>query len=323
MKAKSIKVAAIQLETRIGDVPHNIQACEQLALQAIEQGARWIALPEFFNSGVSFNDRMIEAIEFEHGASARFLQQFSLEHSVIIGGSFMCRLKKQDGSPAGVRNRYLCFSNGELIGQHDKDLPTMWEAAFYEEGDQGDTGELGIVSDQGHDIRIGTAVCWEFLRTQTARRLQGKIDVLIGGSHWWSIPENWPKFVTRRMEQNNSHNFISTVRETARLIGAPVIHASHCGKFEGKFPSIPGLTYRGELEGHAAIIDGAGNILAHRSKEEGAGIVFAEISPGYIGSAEKIPNSYWLRKRGLLPAMSWTMDGFFGKRWYKKNVLNK
>lgn len=40
MKAKSIKVAAIQLETRIGDVPHNIQACEQLALQAIEQGAR-------------------------------------------------------------------------------------------------------------------------------------------------------------------------------------------------------------------------------------------------------------------------------------------
>lgn len=321
MKPTTIKAAAIQLETRMGDTIRNLRACQDLAEQAVEQGASWIALPEFFNTGANFDPALVDKIESQQGPSAQFLQNFSAKHNVVIGGSFMCRLNKPDGSPAGVRNRYLCFSNGELVGIHDKDLPTMWEAAFYEEGDVGDTGELGSVNHQGDDIRIGSAVCWEFLRTQTARRLQGKIDVLIGGSHWWSIPENWPKFITRRMEQNNSHNFISTVRETARLIGAPVIHASHCGKFEGKFPSIPGLTYRGELEGHAAIIDSEGNILAHRSKEEGQGFIIADIKPGYNGRNEAIPDTFWLRKRGLLPTISWIADGFMGKRWYKKNVL--
>lgn len=319
MKATTIRAAAIQLEPRFGDTRHNLNACLELAEEAVNQGAAWIALPEFFNTGAIFDPQMVDVIENEQGVSAKFLQEFSAKHDVVIGGSFICRLQKPDGSPAGVRNRYLCFSNGELIGRHDKDLPTMWEAALYEEGDVNDTGELGSIEG----VRVGTAVCWEFLRTQTARRLQGKIDVLIGGSHWWSIPENWPKLLTRKLEKYNSDNFIKTVQETARLIGAPVIHASHCGKIESQFPSIPFMNYKGKLEGHTAIINAEGEILAHRSKEQGQGIVIADITPGYSGSNQKIPDTFWLRSRGVLPTISWTMDGFFGKRWYKKNVLNK
>jgi len=123
------------------------------------------------------------------------------------------------------------------------------------------------------------------------------------------------------MASDNSHNFITTVRETARLTGVPVIHASHCAEFESDFPSVPFLKYRGQLEGHAAIIDAEGNTLAHRSKEEGEGFIIAEVEVGYNGIEEKIPDSFWLRKRGLLPTFSWIADGFFGKRWYKKNVL--
>lgn len=318
-----LRVAAIQLDTKIADVPANLEASERLALQALEAGAQWIALPEFFNSGVNFSDEMINAIELENGPSATFLQQFSQLHQVVIGGSFLCRLTRADGSPAGVRNRYLCFNKGELVGHHDKDLPTMWEAAYYENGDPGDDGVLGTIQHNGDEVRTGTAVCWEFLRSQTSRRLQGKIDVLIGGSHWWSIPENWPKFITRRMEEKNYHNFIATVQQTARLIGAPVIHGSHCGKFEGKFPSVPGINYCGELEGHAAIIDGYGNILAHRSKEEGEGFVIADIVPGRVESKIAVPDRYWLRNRGVLPTFSWIADGFMGRRWYKKNILDK
>ena len=314
-----LRVAAIQLETRIADVAANLKACERLALQALEAGAQWIALPEFFNSGVNFSDEMLSAIETENGPSATFLQQFSSQHQVVIGGSFLCRLTRADGSPGGVRNRYLCFNNGERVGYHDKDLPTMWETAFYENGEPGDDGVLGEIDG----IRTGTAVCWEFLRSQTARRLQGNIDVLIGGSHWWSIPENWPRWFTRNMTAENSFNFISTVRDSARLLGVPVIHASHCGHFTSKHPSIPFIPYRGQLEGHAAIIDGHGNILAHRSKEEGEGFVIADITPGSVGSNLPVPAAYWLRSRGFMPTYSWILDGFFGRLWYKKNVLNK
>jgi predicted amidohydrolase len=313
---KKIIAAAIQLDTRIGDSAYNLARCEHLAEQAIAEGASWIALPEFFNTGVNFDPQLVSKIETEEGISAQLLQRLSAQHQIVIGGSFMCRITNSDGSIAGVRNRYLCFSNGTLVGRHDKDLPTMWEAAFYEGGEPSDTGELGPVDG----IRVGTAVCWEFLRTQTARRLQGKVDVIIGGSHWWSIPENWPAFLTRGMEEKNSHNFITTVQETARLIGAPVIHASHCGRFESKFPSIPGLRYQGVLEGHTAIIDGHGRILAHRSKEEGEGIAIAKLTLGQLNNNHKIPKQFWLRKRGLLPTISWHLDGYFGKRWYNKNV---
>jgi len=321
---KKIIAAAIQLDTRIGDTTYNLARCEHLVEQAIAKGASWIALPEFFNTGVNFDPQLVSKIETEEGMSAQLLQRLSTLHQIVIGGSFMCRITNSDGNLAGVRNRYLCFSNGKLIGRHDKDLPTMWEAAFYEGGEPSDTGELGLVDG----IRVGTAVCWEFLRTQTARRLQGKVDVIIGGSHWWSIPENWPAFLTRNMEEKNSENFIATVQETARLIGAPVIHASHCGRFESKFPSIPGLRYQGILEGHAAIIDGHGKILAHRSKEEGEGFVIAELTLGQVtlgqlDTKHKIPKQFWLRKRGLLPIISWHLDGYFGKRWYNKNVKSK
>ncbi|RKW98663.1 hypothetical protein D9B85_13445, partial [Corynebacterium diphtheriae] len=106
------------------------------------------------------------------------MQGFSKKHSVVIGGSFLCRVPE-----GGVRNRYLCFSNGRLIGKHDKDIPTMWESSFYESADKND---LGIIGDVG-GVRIGSAVCWEFMRTNTSRRMKNQVDIVMGGSHWWSM----------------------------------------------------------------------------------------------------------------------------------------
>jgi predicted amidohydrolase len=193
-KAKKVIAAAIQLDTEIGNTQHNLGASERLANEALTAGASWIALPEFFNTGVCWNPDLVKAIEYENGPSATFLRDFSSKNSVVIGGSFMCRVPE-----GGVRNRYLCFDNGKLVGKHDKDLPTMWENAFYEGGDPSDTGVLGSIDG----VRVGSAMCWEFLRTQTARRLRGKVDVIMGGSHWWSMPKNWPKYLLEKSEEYN------------------------------------------------------------------------------------------------------------------------
>ena len=263
----TVVAAAIQLDTEIGNTEKNLTACERLAEEALSSGATWIGLPEFFNTGISWNPDLLNAIEYEDGPSANFLRNFSQKHSVVIGGSFLCRVPE-----GGVRNRYLCFSKGELIGKHDKDLPTMWENAFYEGSDDNDSGIVGEIEG----IRVGSAVCWEFIRTQTARRMQGKVDVIIGGSHWWSPPSNWPKFLVEKAAIYNNDNLMKSVQETARLIGAPVIHASHCNTFKCKMLGFPLLTYHGALEGNTAIIDASGKILARRRKEEGEGVVIAK-----------------------------------------------
>lgn len=310
MMKKPIKVAAIQLATKIGDSKANIASCEPLALRAVQEGAKWIALPEFFTTGVSWNPRIVNAIQNADGEAVNFLQDFSARHQVVLGGSFLCRLS--DGS---VRNRYLCFASGTLVGKHDKDLPTMWENYFYEGGEASDIGVLGT-----HDgIRIGAAVCWEFMRTMTARRLRNQVDVIMGGSCWWSIPTNFPKFLQRLWEPSNKHSSLACVQDNARLIGLPVIHAAHCGQIECPMPGLP-IKYQGYFEGNAAIIDAGGHVLAHRSAEQGEGIVCAEILPGTQETTEQIPDRFWLRDRGILPAFAWHHQRWLGKRWYKQNV---
>lgn len=307
-----IKVAAIQLATQVGDSSANIAGCERLSLQAVREGARWIALPEFFNTGVSWNPRIVDAIQTTEGTAANFLRDFSARHRVVLGGSFLCRLP--DGS---VRNRYLCFASGVFVGQHDKDLPSMWENFFYEGGDPADSGVLGTYDN----IRVGAAVCWEFMRTMTARRLRNQVDVIIGGSCWWSIPTNYPDWIRRRWELTNSRNTLAAVQDSARLIGAPVIHASHCGVVECPTPGMP-IKYRGYYEGNAAIVDAHGQLVAHRNAAEGEGIVCAEISVGSRSADMEIPERYWLRKRGLLPTIAWHQQRWLGRRWYARNVRN-
>ena len=310
---KPVKVAAIQLATKIGDSNTNIASCERLALLAIKETACWIALPEFFTTGVSWNPKIVEAIQNIDGTAAIFMRDFSAKHQVVLGGSFLCRLS--DGS---VRNRYQCYVNGSLLGQHDKDLPTMWENYFYECGDSNDSGIIGTYDN----TRIGAAVCWEFMRTMTARRLRNQVDVIMGGSCWWSIPTNFPGMLQRLWEPANNHCSLAAIQDSARLIGAPVIHAAHCGEIECPMPGLP-IKYRGYFEGNAAIVDASGQVLAHRSTSEGEGIVCAEISMGAQATTEEIPHRYWLRNRGFLPAFAWHHQRLLGRRWYKRNVRRK
>ena len=305
-----VLAAAIQVDTDIGNVPSNLKRCERLVAEATLAGATWVALPEFFNTGISWDPNLANTIEDEQGPSARFLQALSKKHAIVLGGSFLCRVPE-----GGVRNRYLCFNQGVLVGRHDKDYPTMWESAFYEGGCSDDTGELGHIDG----MRVGTAVCWEFLRTVTSQRLKNKVDVIIGGSHWWSTPTNWPAWLQNILEPNNKNNTLQAVQDTARLVGVPIIHASHCNNFTCKIPGMF-LKYQGYLEGNAAIIDAQGKVLASRTREEGEGLVLAEICLGAIETADNIPDRFWLRSRGIFPAFSWHFHGILGHRWYKKNI---
>ncbi len=313
-RGKWEKVAAVQLATKIADSSANIASCEKLALSAVHEGARWIALPEFFNTGVAWNPKLADAIETDSGPAASFLRDFSARHGVVIGGSFLCRI-----SGAEVRNRYMAFAGGTLIGQHDKDLPTMWENAFYQGGDPDDTGVLGLYGS----TRVGAAVCWEFMRTMTARRLRGRVDVIMGGSCWWSIPEKiLPRLIRDPWEAENAFNALAAVQDTARLAGVPVIHAAHCGSIGCPMFGLP-LPYRGYYEGNAAVIDAAGRVVACRKHTEGEGIVCAEVSLRAVPVNEEIPDRFWLRSRGLLPWIAWHYQRWLGRIWYRGHVVRR
>jgi predicted amidohydrolase len=207
----------------------------------------------------------------------------------------------------------LAAPDGEVAGRHDKDLPTMWENALYVGGD-----DDGVI-DAG-PFTAGAAVCWELMRSQTARRLRGRVDVVIGGSNWWSIPPWPPAAVTRRMERRNHATAHRAPAVFGRYAGAPVIHAAISGGVRCPMPELPVVTYDGRFEGGALIADAGGRVLALRGPDEGAGIVVADVELGRVPPAEPVPSRFWLHRRGAVASAAWHSQRIAGRRWYRRHV---
>jgi predicted amidohydrolase len=306
-----MRAAAIQLDARVADVDvaANLEACERLADEAGSAGADCIVLPEFFPTGIGFVPELADAALRPDGEATELLRSLALRHGALVGGSFLCR----DGD-GEVRNAFLLATpDGEIAGRHDKDLPTMWENAFYTGGNDDGVMEAG-------DLTVGAAVCWELMRTQTVRRLRGRIDLALTGSGWWSLSDNWP--LTKRLERANHARAIKAAETFALYVGAPVVHAAHAGDLECPMPWSP-LPYRGHFEGGARVCDAEGRVLACRDRHDGEGIAIADVEPGRREPLRQPPDSFWLHDRGAVAAFAWNYQRLHGRPWYRKHVAGR
>jgi predicted amidohydrolase len=305
-----VRAAAIQMDTVVADVAANLDACERLGDAAAADGADWILLPEFFTTGIAFREELADAALAPDGAATDLLRDLATRHGATVGGSFLCR--DDDGH---VRNAFLLVGpDGQVLGRHDKDLPTMWENAFYVGGD-----DDGVI--QAGELVAGAAVCWELMRSQTVRRLRGRVDVVVGGSCWWSVPPWPPQALTRRLESSNAATAGIVAERFARLVGAPVVHAAHTGSFECPSPWMP--RYRGYFEGGAVIADADGRVLARRDRDEGEGFAIADVTPGRRRALDEVPGRFWLHSRGPAAATAWTVQRLHGRRWYERHVAHR
>ena len=306
-----MRVAAAQLEVALGDVPTNLAACESIARDAARDGAEAIALPEFFTTGAAFVPELAGAALAPDGAATEMLLRVARDEDVLVGGSFLCR--DADGE---VRNAFFLAGPDGLLGRHDKDLPTMWENALYVGGN-----DDGVIETA--ELAIGAAVCWEFMRTATARRLRGRVDLVLGGSNWWTFPSWLPGPYRRRADAANSALAARAPAVFGRYVGAPVVHAAITGSFECPMPELPAVRYRGRFQGGAQIADADGRILARREGGEGSGYVIAEVQARRSESHEPVPNRFWLHRRGALPAVIWNTQRVLGRRWYERHVRGR
>ena len=307
-----MRVAAVQLEVALADVERNLAESERLVREAARGGAELVALPEFFTTGAAFVPELRDAALAPDGPATELLVTLGREEGIWVGGSFLCR--DPDGE---VRNAFvLAGPDGELRGRHDKDLPTMWENAFYVGG-----SDDGVI-DAG-PFTAGAAVCWEFMRSATARRLAGRVDVVVGGSNWWSIPAWPPRAVTTRLERSNARTARTAPAVFGRLVGAPVVHAAICGEFSCRMPELPVLPYEGHFQGGALVAAADGTVLALRERERGSGVAIADVDVGRVEPIAPIPSRYWLHPRGAVAAAAWNTQRLHGRRWYARHVRGR
>ena len=302
-----IRGAAVQMHARLADPPYNIAQAGDLAEQALKDGARIVALPEFFTTQIIYDERLWGCALPPENPAIDMMRSLAERYEAMIGGSY---LELRDGD---VFNTYALVEPGGAVHKHDKDQPTMVENAFYVGG-----GDPGIA--QTALGRIGMAVCWETIRTRTVARLAGQVDLLMTGSHWWTEPGwRFPKALWRSLHRYNTDLMARTPSVFAKMVGAPSVHAAHCGPLEGITLLTPrrGLQTRSQLMGETQIVDGEGRILARRRKEEGPGVAAAQITPGAL-QPEPAPRRFWIDDLPLIFRLLWHHQNAVGRRAYAR-----
>jgi predicted amidohydrolase len=276
-----IRAAAIQMKPSLGDVATNLAQAEQLLEEAVRRGAKWILLPEMFTTAAAFHEDMVTGIRPIDGAPAQLVRDKATRHGVTVGGSF---LAEQAGQ---VHNSFLLFLPNGSHYRHDKDQPTYWESCYYRDGD-----DDGVLHTPAGDI--GVALCWEMIRSRTARRLRGKVQLLLAGSTWWTLPDEADSDHPYR--KANLEMLQQAPPRLARMLGVPVVHASHAGPFSGfDSPELPDVEYASHYLGETMICDASGERLAGRSMQEGAGVVVADVDvPDTPVPTEAVPERFWL-----------------------------
>ncbi len=299
-----MRVAAVQLRTVIGDIDANLAACERLADTTAVEGTEWIVLPEFFTTGVGFFPELAERSLPPDGVATELLLSLARRHGAVVGGSFLCR--DADGH---VRNAFLLATPEGVAGRHDKDIPTMWENCFYVGGT-----DDGLIKVGG--VTAGVALCQEFNRARTVERLRGRADIVVGGSFTWGAP-GWMPF--RGYLQSSIERYTDWAPRFARLVGCPVVEATHCGRMRCKTPLLP-LPYETSLGGGAIVCDAAGRVLARRAACEGEGVAVAEVEAVRIETVGRQPKGFWIQELDPLSKAGWHVQGWHGRRWYRRHV---
>lgn len=304
------RVAAIQMDAKVGAIRENLAQAERFLLEAVAMGAQVIALPEFFTTPIVENKVLWRCSLPPENPALDLLKNVATTHGVLVGGSY---LEKRGPD---VFNCYVLVRSDGTVTRHDKDLPTMIENAYYRGG-----------SDDGlHQTplgRVGTAVCWETIRTQTVKRLDTQVDFLMTGSHWWAPPVNWKvgRRFMRTMDRMNREIMRETPARFAQMLGVANIHAAHCGPLRGTIPLWPNgrwsAPFNSYLVSETQIIDNQGNLVARRSAEEGPGVIYADLDLNPRPPTLPVPDRFWIPELPLRFRLFWQQQNWCGNALYE------
>ena len=341
MERSAQRVAVIQFEPKLGDINANLSRADALVRDALNKGARWVVLPEFFPSGTAMHPSLFGSYQPVDGRPTEMLRDLAKLGRAYVCGSFLTK----SGSDA-FNTLVLACPDGSTF-THDKDFPTMvFESAFYAGGEddayaqrlsedgartasQRVPARVGSSSDGAFThsgTSIGTALCWEIVRSRTAKRLVGKVDILLASSGWWTAdPErDWPGLRPEQARTGwNEHQALITAapQRMARMLGVPVVHANFTGPNPGYATLAFDRVANGRYLGSSQIVDAEGKTVARLGAEQG--VLIAEVAIGRQPVTEKISDDFWLPEVAEGMRRRWTTTGATGRDYYLKETRAK
>jgi predicted amidohydrolase len=254
-----IKIAAIQMASG-PQVSANLNEAERLIEVAANQGAKLVALPEYFAiMGLKETDKVAVREEEGKGPIQAFLSKMAKKHKIwLIGGS----VPLSSNFPNKVRNSCLVYDDkGKQVARYDKihlfglDLGNE----HYHEEKTIESGNQIQVIDTPFG-KIGLSICYD-LRFPELYRAMGEVNMIVVPAAFTDTTgkAHWETLIRARAIENLCY------------VIAPAQGGYH-------------LSGR-ETHGNSMIVDPWGVILDRLPR--GSGVVIATMNPQYQASLRK------------------------------------
>lgn len=303
---RKIRVAAVQMECRPGDVEHNLAHAETMVTGAVDQGTELVLLPELMPSGYLLTEEIWNAAETVDGRSVTWLLSTAARLGIYLGFSFL-EAEGEDFYNSFV----LANPDGKLIGRVRKNPPASVEAYFYRAG----SDRHVIESDLG---RIGVGICYEnLLYDQMCFLYDENVDLVLspfaGGRPKPFIPGD-----TKRFDQM----LINSRSVFAKTLGVPVVMANRVGPLETDLPGrLPHL--KSSFPGLSSIVDYDGTVQAELGGEEG--VIVSDVHLGHNDRRKNKPKRYGKMWGVPAPwyAFIWPLSQRWGEKSYASSLRRK
>ena len=241
-------------------VEANLNEARRLIAMAVAQGAKLVALPEYFAiMGMKDHDKVKVREEPGTGPIQQFLSQTAKKHKIwLVGGS----VPMASDNPDKVRNTTLVYDDkGKLAASYDK-IHLFGFAMGKEQYSEKRTivpGKEVKVIDSPFG-RIGLSICYD-LRFPELYRAMKDVDIILVPSAFTETTgkAHWETLIRARAIENLAY------------VLAPAQGGYH---LNGR-----------ETHGDSMIVDPWGVVLDRLPR--GSGVVVAGINPEYLGRLRK------------------------------------
>lgn len=254
-----VRVAAVQLASG-PNVNANLNEARRLIAMAVKEGARLVALPEYFPiMGMQDTDKVKVREEEGKGPIQQFLSETAKKHKIwIVGGS----APLVSSQPNRVRNSCLVYDDkGRLVARYDKIHLfgfEMGEERYSEQRTIEPGSEVKVVDSPFG--RLGLSICYDLRFPELYRAMQD-VDIIFVPSAFTETTgkAHWETLIRARAIENLAY------------VVAPAQGGYH---LNGR-----------ETHGDSMIVDPWGVVLDRLPR--GSGVVVAGINPEYVQRLRK------------------------------------
>jgi N-carbamoylputrescine amidase len=274
--ARTIRVAAVQVESRNGEIAGNLARAEPYVVEAARRGADLVVCPEFLAAGYIYDESIWSSAEPEGGPTEAWLSRVARANRVFVGATYL-RVVGDD-----FYNTFaLADRDGAIVGRVSKESLPAFEGWYFKSCDLPkyiDT-ELG---------RIGVGICHD---NHTARFLRHAIaerpDLIV-------MPHSAPCGVGFRAIIRDGLTDIAPFYSSA--LGVPVVLVNKVGP-GGKtpLPVAPRIRIGFDFPGLSTVVDSDGRVVERLADREGVVVADVALDPDRRRTPPA-PSGYWSSK---------------------------